>query len=412
MKKSVYIIVIGIILGFFSCKDQDSIYEEYIVPNGLPYPGKAINVIASPGKERIKISWEKSGDPKVVKARIFWNNDTESVEVDADPGMNIVSRILELEENTYSFMIRTYDSEGNVSIPVEVIGAVYGEMYERSLVNRSIKSKFYDGQDLTLEWSGAANTEVGINLAYVNLNGDNQTLFVDKTETNTVIPNFNFEHPLSYYTSYKPDTLAIDTFSTQKVDVKIEYDPIMLIPKNTWTEYILPSDALANPALPLRYMWNGILLAVGTATNNFQIPATAPIPCWFTWDLGVKVELDRMRIWPRDHADDRWRRGHPKTFEVYGSLEPNPDGSWDDSWLPLGRFEYVNPHPEITNPWNDPSMIELAREGHEFKFVKDDFADPSVTVRYIRIKILSTYHTALTGPVGIQEISFWGKIVK
>jgi len=35
MKK---IILSGIILGFFSCTSQDSIYEEYLVPNGRSYP--------------------------------------------------------------------------------------------------------------------------------------------------------------------------------------------------------------------------------------------------------------------------------------------------------------------------------------------------------------------------------------
>lgn len=412
MKKSVFIVALGFILGISSCKNQDNIFEEYRVPNGLSYPGKAMNVIVSPGKGRIKISWEKSSDPKVKSARIFWNNYTDSIEVTIDSDMDTISQILELEENTYSFTIRTYDADGNVSIPVEVIGTVYGEMYESSLTNRTIKNKFYNGQNLELSWSKSTYNEAGINLRYTDLDGNGQTIFVNKSETNTIIHNFNSEQPLYYYTMYKPDSLAFDIFKTQEVEVKIIYDPIILIPKNTWTEYILPSDALANPSLPLRNMWNGILLAVGTATNNCQIPATVSLPCWVTWDLGVKVELDRMTLWPRDHSDDRWRRGHPKKFEVYGSLEPNPDGSWDGSWALLGKFECVNPYPEITNPWSDPFMINLAREGHEFKFIQDEFVDHSIAVRYIRIKIISTFNTTPTGPVGIQEINFWGKIIE
>src|SRR3546814_18824590 len=70
-------------------------------------------------------------------------------------------------------------------------------------------------------------------------------------------------------------------------------------------------------------------------------PAT--LPAMFTWDMGLKAKLTKMKLWPRNSNDDRWTRGHPRVFEIYESLAPNPEGSLDDSWTLLGTFECVQP---------------------------------------------------------------------
>ena len=220
MKK---IILAGIILGFFSCKNQDSVYEEYIVPNGYYYPAKALDATAHPGRERIEISWKNGADPKVVKAGISWNNDTESVEVDVLSGADIISRMIDpIDENTYSFLIRTYDDKGNASVSVEVIGTVYGEEYERSLMNRSMKSAICDANgNLTIEWNAAADTEVGIALDYTDIDGNSKTWLVDDpTETITTISDFKAGEPLYCTTIYKPDSMAIDEFRAPTVTLQ------------------------------------------------------------------------------------------------------------------------------------------------------------------------------------------------
>ena len=407
MKNIVYIIIAGIITGFPSCKNPERLFEEYIVPNGLTYPAKAMNVTAHPGKERIQISWQNGVDPEVVKARIFWNNYTDSVEVAIPAGADVINQMIEpMNENTYSFMVRTYDNKGNISIPVEVIGVVYGEIYESSLVNRRLKSRLYDGRDLTLEWDMANETETGVNLSYTDVYGINHSMIVNKSESITHIPDFDPDKPLFYNTMYKPDSMAIDMFFAQMVETMI--DPNILIPNNTWAEYILPGDIPpVAESLPLRLIWDGVVTGTG-----FHSAENIPLPCVISWDLGVKVILNRMKLWPRDHNDDRWKRGHPRVFEIYGSLdEPDQDGSLDN-WIPLGRFECVKPSPgaDITQ-----ADIDFANAGIDFDFVSDAFADPFVPVRYIRFRCISNFRGETepqTTPLSILEISFWGKIVE
>ena len=212
-----------IFLALFSCKNQDSTYEEYLVPNGLVYPGKALDAAAYPGKRRIEISWKNGADPNVVKASISWNNDTESAEVSINPDADVISRMIEpIAENTYSFMIRTFDAKGNASVPVEVIGTAYGARYESSLTNRGLKSVIFDETEssLQIEWNASTEAaETGVELSYTDAGGVNRTLEIDRSETGETIFVKPGE-PVSYKTIYKPDPLSIDVF----------YAPEALIP--------------------------------------------------------------------------------------------------------------------------------------------------------------------------------------
>ena len=412
MKNIKYILLTGLILGFASCKDPVGIYEKYIVPNGLIYPMPAQNAIAKPGNKRIEIAWDHGVDRTVEKARIFWNNYTDSVEVAINPDQKVISRIIgPIAENTYSFMIHTYDVDGNISIPIEVMSKVYGDAYAGSLQNRILKNTVYDGLDLTLNWGGAGNTEAGINVNYTDIHGNNSTVVVDPSETVTLLPNFDVDKSLTYSTVYLPDSLAIDLFYSPTVETKI--DPVIVIPKNTWREFALPGDIGAvNATLVMPNMWNG-----SSTGNSFHTVENQPLPCMFTWDMGVMTKLTRMSVWPRDNAnaDDIWRRGHPREFEIYGSLEPNPDGSLDSSWKLLGKFEIVNPSPEIENPWTNASLVAFAKAGFEFEFVPKELISTAATVRYIRFYAISNFRgasEAKTTPISIGEITFWGRLVR
>ena len=220
-----HIIVTGIvILGLFACKSQDSVYEEFLVPNGLIYPAAAQNVTARPGNQRIEISWTKSSDTRVTKARIFWNNYADSDEVAVNRDLDTIRRTINnLEEGTYSFVIRMYDSDENASVPIEVFGRVYGKSYVGSLSNRWVKSAIYSAYNnsLTIDWYDANQNEVGISLTYTDIQNNSQTMMVASTATRTTISDFN-GGSLLYITLYKPHPLSIDVFHAPTVNLSYE----------------------------------------------------------------------------------------------------------------------------------------------------------------------------------------------
>ena len=184
------------------------------------------------------------------------------------------------------------------------------------------------------------------------------------------------------------------------------------IPKNTWEEFRLPTDGLPlgnNPQYFLHKAWDGNAL---TPANTF-VSEYAPLPQWQTWDLGVTITMNRFKLWHYENRPQNYEYMHynQRKFELYGSMSPNPDGSWDDSWIPLGQFECVKPSGQTPPTAED---YAFARAGFEFELEANEFApEPFVPFRYVRFKTVTVWSTLLVNPpVYIGEISFWGQILK
>lgn len=221
-----YLIAIFILAGIFSnCKEIDSTYKEFVVPGGIIYTGKAIAPMVNPGRNRVKISWLRGADPNVIKARIFWNNYMDSVEVIIPPTGDTISTIIDnLPEEFYSFFIKTYDEEGNSSIPAEVLGTVYGENYQSSLLNRPVLLSTMDNQGIvSIEWGAAdvANGAFATEVIYTKTSGDMITVRFDVDEPVSTLAEYKAETDYRYRTLFLPDSAAIDTFYTEYIIMNI-----------------------------------------------------------------------------------------------------------------------------------------------------------------------------------------------
>jgi hypothetical protein len=203
-------------------------YKKYVADGEKIYPQKADSIKSYPGKNRIMLEW-LIVDPKVDFCRIFWNQDGErktvDIAVDNDDyeGDTVRAVIDGLEESSYIFDVISFDEFGNTSIPSEIEESAYGQIYETSLVNRVLKSKEYDDSGLTLEWYEAEATEVAVWLSYTDLTGKAKEVVVSRSSTETILPDFNVEHPFYYRTSYMPTPEAIDTFYAVTEEERVAY---------------------------------------------------------------------------------------------------------------------------------------------------------------------------------------------
>lgn len=124
----------------------------------------------------------------------------------------------------------------------------------------------------------------------------------------------------------------------------------------------------------------------------------------FTFDLGVTAKLSRYQQWQRGTVSEQtllYANGNPRRWEVWGSTNPAPDGSFN-GWTKLLDCENIKPSGlplgQISN-----DDLNAARSGDEFTFPLD--APP---VRYIRIKVLETW--AKVDYVHIDEVTFYGNL--
>src|SRR3546814_7884614 len=63
------------------CAKQDDTYRQFLDKGEIVYVGKADSVQVFPGKNRLKLSWLILADPNVSKAKVFWNNHSDSLEI-------------------------------------------------------------------------------------------------------------------------------------------------------------------------------------------------------------------------------------------------------------------------------------------------------------------------------------------
>jgi len=168
-----------------------------------------------------------------------------------------------------------------------------------------------------------------------------------------------------------------------------------LIPKADFRSVILPNDAPGQASYPLSRVWDGNLGYSGYASNRSQ-----PMPQWVTIDLGARYILSRFKLFSFGN-EHTYLDGGVKSFEIWGSLDPDPDGSYD-SWELLGSFEAFKPS-------GLPDGQYTAEDFRYASILGDDFTFDSVDtpVRFIRFKTLEDFGGG--GLVTISELTFWGQ---
>jgi hypothetical protein len=174
------------------------------------------------------------------------------------------------------------------------------------------------------------------------------------------------------------------------------------INSDTFRELQLPGDAVNTRSLT--GLWDGIITGAASLSRFFRADDKNGLPARFNIDLGVKVKLSRFRTWG---VYERWYSGsNVKTFELWGSNAPSPDGSFD-GWTKFGEYEVVKP--------SGLPMGDLSNEDIATALEGDEHIVPlsAPAVRYIRVNVLSTFVSppnAKTGGSWMTELRFWGKV--
>lgn len=317
MKKILnYIMIMALfisICALSACKKMDSTFKEFVVPGGVTYTGKITSPVVYAGRNRVKISWLKGSDPNVTSAKVFWNNYTDSVIVSILPTDETISVIIgNLEEQTYSFIIKTYDNKGNSSIPVELLGSSYGDKYQNNLLNRPVIASDLDlSNKLNLQW-GSANITGGFYATEVNYTDNTGNMKVVRfgvLDLFSVITDYKQGTTYKYRTVYVPNSISIDTFytaySVQKVAEKIN--------KSAWTatadSYALTSQ-LPNGG-PIKVIDDNVATYWHTETTASKV-----YPHWLAVDMKKLNTVTRVEL--------TCRQGQTTTFTSFtmqGSLD-------------------------------------------------------------------------------------------
>ncbi|MFD2035016.1 DUF5000 domain-containing lipoprotein [Belliella marina] len=189
------------------------------------------------------------------------------------------------------------------------------------------------------------------------------------------------------------DTLSVELlpFFEQKLDRTIMEE--LRLPTDNWQGHSWSGIAPRG----IHFMFNG------NANNANEIFHTVPnsgIPAHFTFDMGKKAKLSRYKLWQRWEGSSHIYAGlSPRKWKVYGSNEPNLDGSWD-SWILLGEYEMIKP--------SGLPVGELTQDDWDTRHAGDEFDVPidAPAVRFLRVVVEETW--GRTQHFAISELEFWG----
>jgi hypothetical protein len=155
----------------------------------------------------------------------------------------------------------------------------------------------------------------------------------------------------------------------------------------------LPTDA------PLGYSGNINGLFDGNILSGFYHTGDAArMPQWFTFDMGVTAKLSRLTWFMRDQFF--YTLHNPRVVEIWGSTNPNPDGSFDASWTLLASYTAIKPS---GLPEGQLSQADIDA-GHAGETVVFPLTIPEV--RYIRFKTLKNWSNGTY--VNFYELMMWG----
>lgn len=238
--------VLGCLL--VSCGDMLENIEQYIDKGETIYVGKVDSLKLYPGRERIGLRGDLRYGLTQTRCTISWlhpSGEEQSKSIDIvrtspDDKFDVV--LTDMQEGPYEFTVITYDGLGNKSIPVTANGYVYGDLYEQSLVNRSIEgdivTSYEDGEFIaTIKWLPLNYEEAQETcLTYELADGSGQkSIKVNTGDNRSVITGAKPGGEFEWYTVYKPDSLAIDMFRS---DVSSQ---------RSTTQYRIPVVNAGNP---------------------------------------------------------------------------------------------------------------------------------------------------------------------
>ncbi|WP_158563289.1 DUF5000 domain-containing lipoprotein [Chitinophaga silvatica] len=156
---------------------------------------------------------------------------------------------------------------------------------------------------------------------------------------------------------------------------------------------VLPTDA------ELGYGGDIAGLFDGSTSNGFYHSGdAAKMPQWFTYDMGVTAKLSRLVWFMRPGF--YYTLHNPKKVQIWGSNKPNPNGSFDDSWVLLAETTQTKPS-GLPEGQLSQADIDAAEAGWTVTFPLN-----TPKVRYIRFKTFSNWSNGTY--VNFYEIMMWG----
>jgi hypothetical protein len=405
-----------LVLLAISCEKSATDYKKYLNGEEITFPGRISNARGFSGDGRAQLTWRPNTDPNVVKYRVFWNNNADSVTIAAtshNPRDTVKCIINNLPEYTYTFFVYSYDAAGNRSIVTEVNNvSVYGTVYKNGLVNRKLNGSMSQGYTIldanTVQLFLLRNsdtTNISTRVQYTNSSGGTSLVYVPRDSNSVILNNTKVGGTVSFLSTYIPGRTAIDSFTPPLADTVIRSIQYRSVPidKGLFQYIRIPFDmdpwsGVTGNGSPVK-LWNGSTTPQGWPNlARFKPSSTSgtAFPLNFAFDLG-KVYASLTQVEEIGTTNDAPNYVNPTDFEIWGIADTANanigvsanDPTWTDratskGWTLLSRF---------------------LRADNGISPVTATISNPP-PVRFIIVKINRVF-AGTNGAVNLSQLTFW-----
>lgn len=384
------------------CSKDDTEFKKFLKDGEIVYPGKAATVITKAGNLRAGLWWNPSPDPSISKYVVYWNNNADSVVVNAtthDPLDTVKVIIPDLKEYSYTFTVFSYDKQGHRSVPVNVSNVrVFGPLYQSGLLNRPYNATDpyllkTDGS-LQLNFNVPDTINISTVIKYVNKSDVTIEKQLGPKVSSILLPDYKLGTDIQYKSSYIPEKGALDIFQVTAYSVFPKIFSLVMCDKSLFKEYVLPNDVGTLDESPLRKLWDGSQ-GPQDYPNIFHSKDNVTMPHTITFDMGkVYTNLGVVEETGRSCCHN------PDQFEIWGIADitnaattlPASNAGWKDEAIAKGWV----------------LLKDVIRTDDGQAAMKFELMENPPPVRYIRIRIKHTAN-GNTKESNMSEITFWNK---
>ncbi len=358
--------------------------------DGVP-PGPLSQLSVTNLNGAAEISYQVPSDPDLLYVRAVYTTKQGEVRETKVSRHHSSIRVEGFgDTDAYEVELYAVDRGENASTPVQVTVHPLSPPMQLSRASLEVQPTF---GGISINFDNSAKD----NLAFVVLANDSLGQFVPIHTYYTRLPKGEFavrglaseETRFGLFVRDRWGNLSDTLYTLQTPLFEIQLDRTLM------RDYTLPTDAPLGYSGSVNALFDGILT---DSKRGYHSGDAARMPQWFTYDMGVKAKLSRL-TWFMREGSNYYSLHNPRVIEIWGSNNPDPDGSWD-SWELLVSYEQVKPSGLPRGQLSAEDQVAAAA-GETIIFPID-----VPEVRYIRWKTLQNWSGGTY--VNFNEIMMWG----
>ena len=392
---SKYIIIfIACVMLIFSCSEENNRVPMTDDPT-IPGQVSNVRVEALPGAVKLTYDLPATQSLSYVKAECLINGVVRQVKASSNANSIIVNGFA--DESDYMVNLYSVSRSEKASEPVAV---------QVKPLTPPFQSVFQDIR-MTEDWGGACvffenPSEADLAITIIDMDNDGHwsegETFYTKMKQGSVAVR-GFEAKKTTFGAYIRDRWN-NTTDTLVMDLTPRFEKLLDKAKFRAVRFPNDSPMLDRTFVRVEYLFDGS----APQSNSSQCFATdydtaENWPHFVSFDMGVEegAFISRFNLSARQPY---YATHQMKFFEIWGSMDPDPDGSWE-SWTLLLEGEVIKPSGLPAGQISDEDTQQCL-SGWDFSFPVDN-----PPVRYIRIKCLKVFIPMYA--FAISEVTFWGQ---